>query len=207
MRDTHLSRDELIAWRDLGAGDRDLIVTHLASCVACREVAADVERNRPVESEPQRFDAGDFAARGYRVGHLRARHPAWRWRWVAAVAALGAVALIPVWLARFDDGAAVVRGGDVGITLVRPVDAIVTAEELAFEWTREIDATGVRLQVFDLESPSQPIIGRDVDGTRYEPTAEERARLPRGRTLYWFIEFRNANGVTMTAPAAQFTVK
>jgi hypothetical protein len=208
MRDAHLSREELIAWRDRGTGDRDLIVTHLASCGACREVAADVERNRPLQGGPQRFEAGEFAARGYRVGQVsRPSQPAWRWVWAAAAAALVALAVIPVWLSRLDDGPAVVRGGDVGITLVRPVDASVTIEELVFEWTRQVEAEGSRLQVFDLENPSQPIIARDVDGTRYEPTADERARMRRGRTLYWFIEFRNANGVTMTAPAAPFTVK
>ena len=40
--------------------------------------------------------------------------------------------------------------------------------------------------------------GDECDETRYEPSPEERTRLPKGCELYWFIDYRNARAVTVT---------
>lgn len=207
MPDLHLSRDQLTAWRDEGAGDRGRIVTHLAACAACREVAADVERNRPPESGPLRFDAGDFAARGYRAGEVTAApRVTRRWIWVAAAASLMAVALVPAWLERFDDGPEATRGGGPAITPVQPVDVSVSVDELTFEWKGTSSDDRVRLNVVDLENPGAPLIEREVTGSHYSPTPEERRRFRAGQSVHWYIEARGSSGGG-TSPAARFRVR
>lgn len=57
------------------------------------------------------------------------------------------------------------------------MDASVSADELAFEWKGTSNDDRVRLHVVDLDNPGQPLIERDVAGSRYTPTAEERRRF------------------------------
>jgi predicted anti-sigma-YlaC factor YlaD len=195
MSDLHVSRDDLIAWRDAGAGDRTRIVAHLATCEACRAIAADVERNRPVDELIGRFDAKDFVAAGYRTGATaRARWPARRWMWPAAAAALIVLALVPAWLARFREPDTL-RGGATTLEPVRPAnDASISADELTFEWRGASAADRVRLNVVDLDRPDQPLIEREVTGPRYAPTAEERRRFRSGQSVHWYIEPRSGGG-------------
>jgi len=210
MPELHLSRDELIVWRDEGAGDRDRIVTHLAACGACRQVAASLERLRPPDALPARFVPRDFVARGYSVRPGAAvRSPWWRFMPIAAAAAvILAVVFVPAWLRRNQDSASVLRGGDARVTLIRPVDITTPVEELTFEWKAESGLDRARLSAFDLDNAAEPLIRRDVAAaTRYEPTAEERNRLPRGRELYWFVEYGGGGSTSATSPAARFRVQ
>jgi hypothetical protein len=207
MADAHLSREELTAWRDEGTGDRDRLVSHLAACAACREAAAEVERDRPADVHPQRFDPADFVASGYRAGQPAAPRMAHRWIWVAATAALLALAVIPLTRpGRDDDQSSAMRGDTQAIVPIRPVDQTVAAGELTFEWKGTGDGERVRLTVVDLGRPSEPLIDREVAGTRYEPLPEERARLQPGQSLHWYVEVRGG-GATRTSPAARFRVR
>lgn len=207
MADLHLSRAELTAWRDEGAGDRTHIVAHLAACPACRAIAADVERDRPAEGAPARFDSGDFVSRGYRVAQPAAAPRAARpWVWAAAAAALIALVSVPVWLTRGGDEQVVTRGTGASIVPVRPAnDESVTADALAFEWSGTPPDGRVRLNVVDLDRPAEPLIEREVSGTRYEPTPEERGRFRPGQSLHWYVEARGGAGGT--SPAARFRVE
>jgi predicted anti-sigma-YlaC factor YlaD len=203
MSDVHLSRMELIAWRDDGAGDRARIVGHLASCAACRAVAADVERERPAEDTPSQFDAREFAPSGYQAGV--APRSARRWMWPVAAAALLVLALVPVWMSRTIEAPGTMRGGVAAIVPVRPVDVSVAPAEIIFEWQGTSATDRVRLNVVDLDRADQPLIEREVTGSRYEPTPEERSRFRSGQSLHWYVEGRG--GAVGTSPAARFRVR
>jgi hypothetical protein len=206
MADLHLSRAELTAWRDESAGDRGRIVTHLAACAVCRAMAADLERERPGGDQPERFEAGSFAARGYQVGRPDISRAAPRWVWATAAAALVAVVVVPVWLARVGNEPAVIRGTDAAIALVRPAgDASVTLDALAFEWSGPSPDARVRLNVIDLDRPAEPLIEREVTGSRYEPTPEERGRFGPGQSLHWYVEALDGSG--NTSATARFRVQ
>jgi hypothetical protein len=202
----HLSRDELIAWRDEGVGDRARIVTHLAACEACRGIAAAVERLRPGSDVATRFDAADFVARGYGAGTTTAA-PQSPLRWIlpAAVAALIVLAVVPVWLVRSDRGPDTVRGNSTALVPVRPVNVSVSVDELAFEWEGSSTNDRVRLNVVDLDRPDQPLIEREVAGSRYEPTPEERRRFRPGQSVHWYLEPRGGSGAP--SAAASFRVR
>jgi hypothetical protein len=204
MADAHLSTAELLRWRDDGAGDRARIVAHLASCPACRQTAAELERERPAEGEPERFDPRDFAAAGYGAGPRRAVARR-RLAWMATAAALVLAAVwVPLMLRDRSDSA--LRGGAAPVTLVRPVDAKVARKDVAFEWRVTSGVEVVRLTVTTLDGAAAPLLERDVSGTRYVPTDEERARLRPGQTIHWFVDYREAGGATGTSPAARFTL-
>jgi len=99
---THLSREELVHWRDRGAtDDRDRVVSHLAACGSCSAAYAELTRTAlPSTMErPKHFDPADFVARGYAV--QRRMRPAqsmlglsWKvWAGALSVAAVLIVAL------------------------------------------------------------------------------------------------------------------
>lgn len=203
MSDVHLSRAELEEWRDRGAGDRAQIVTHLAACVPCRALAADVERHRAVEAAT-RFDAHDFVQAGYRAGTgpPRSMKPLRQWMWPAAAAAVVVLALVPLWLTRFDQSPEVMRGGAATLVLVQPSNVSVSPGDLAFEWRGTSAADRVRLNVIDLDRADAPLIDRDVSGSRYEPTSEERSRFRSGQSVHWYIQVGSE-----TSPAASFRVR
>lgn len=207
MSDPHLSTTELVRWRDEGAGDRDRIVAHIAACAACRRAAADLERERPAGGAATRFKAEDFVAAGYRTGSAGHRSP-WRSRAVslaAAAAILLAVIAVPSLLR--DRSNATLRGGDARVVLVGPVDAEIPAQDLAFEWRAEPGVDRIRLTVIAVDQPGTPLIDREVSGSRYAPTDEERARLRTGRPLHWFLEYRDTGGATGTSPSARFSLR
>ncbi len=204
MADAHLSTADLLRWRDEGAGDRVRIVAHLASCPACRQTAAELERERPADAAPERFDPREFAPVGHRALARRAVSRG-RLAWMAAAAAL-VVAAVWVPVALRDGSGSTLRGGAVPVTLVRPVDTSVARREVAFEWTPATGVEVVRLTVTTLDGAATPLIERDVSGTRYVPTDEERGRLQPGRTIHWFVDYREAGGTTGTSPAARFTL-
>jgi hypothetical protein len=207
--DAHLSRTELIEWRDSGAGDRVRIVSHLAVCAACRAVAAAVERQRPLDSDigTPRFEPADFVERGYRAGtSAPVGGMTHRWWWPAAAAALIALAVVPLWLARSTDPLSTMRGDATAIRLVRPVATAVSAGELVFEWSGVATGDRVRLNVVQLDRSGQPLIEREVTGTRYVPTPEERQRFLAGQSVHWYVERLGGSGGE-TSPAAEFRVR
>jgi hypothetical protein len=207
MSDAHLSTSELVRWRDEGLGDRDRIVAHIAGCAVCRRAAADLERDRPAEAAPVHLQADDFVSAGYRAGsHLRPAQ--WKTRAMslaAAAAIVLAVTLVPSFLR--DRSESTLRGGDARVVLVRPVDADVPAQDLAFEWKADPSVDRIRLTVIAIDEPATPLIDREVSGSRYAPTEDERGRLRTARPLHWFIEYRDAGGVSGTSPSARFTLR
>jgi hypothetical protein len=210
MSESHLSRAELTVWRDRGAGDRAQIVGHLAACAACRHVAAELERERPLDAEaqPERFRPRDFVPTGLQAGGRRGR--VWaaprQFAYLAAAASLVlAVFVVPAWLRDRPDP--VVRGGGAVVAPVSPVDATAAIGTLAFEWTAQASAGPLRLVVIALDDAGAPIIDRDVTGTRYAPTADERGRLRAGREYHWFVEYRGAGAGAGVSASARFRIE
>lgn len=205
MPDLHLSRHEIAAWREISRGDRERIVAHLATCAACRGVAADLERNQPADSEPERFRPEDFVARGYQVGqHRSATESARRWPWVAAAAAMIAAVLLPMWMERVEQSSAL-RGGEAHLELVAPVNVTVPVEKLTFEWKLTSANARVRLNVVDLDRAGEPLIEREVIGLGYEPSADEKRRFRSGQSVHWYVENLSAPGGS--SATARFTVQ
>jgi hypothetical protein len=125
--------------------------------------------------------------------------------WPAAAAALIVLAVVPLWLTRMDRGPDTLRGGTTALVPVRPVNASVSADELSFEWRGASATDRVRLNVVDLDRPDQPLIEREVTGSRYEPTPEERRRFRPGQSVHWYLEARGGSGGP--SAAASFRVR
>lgn len=209
MSERHLSVAELAAWRETGAGDRDRVIAHLAVCATCREAAADLERSRLDDAAtPLRFDPAEFVPHGYRVGAATTgtASPARRWIWLAAAAAVVLAVVVPLRLATNDRSQEPTRGDRPTITLVRPVNVAVSADDVAFEWRGTGTDDRVRLTVVDLDRPDEPVLVQDIVGARYEPTAEERQRFSSGRELRWFVELRSGPAIA-TSPTARFRIR
>jgi hypothetical protein len=205
MIDGHLSRAELTTWRDDGLGDRAQIAAHLAACAECRQIAAAIERQR-LDPGATSFDAGSFVERGYRAGGTPiGLRIAYRWWVPAAAAALLAIAVMPWWWARSGDRPGAIRGTSA-IALVRPVEGSVSAADLVFEWTGTAATDRVRLNVVRLERPGEPLIEREVVGSRYEPTPDERRGFQSGASLHWYVERLSGAGGE-TSPSAEFRVR
>lgn len=207
MAERHLSRAELASWRDHGQGDRDRIVGHLAGCADCRHVAAELERERPLDAgeQPARFRSLDFTAAGRRAG-VRT-DPAVvlprRLAYLATAAILVvAVVVVPGWLR--DQRDSTLRGVAAVVTPISPADATIGIDAIAFEWTATPAAGPLRLVVIALDDAGAPAIDRDVTGTRYAPAPEERARLRAGREYHWFVEYRGAGAGAGVSASARF---
>lgn len=211
MAEWHLSPAELQAWRDGGDGDRAHIVGHLATCAACRHVAAELERERPVaaDARPSRFDAVDFAAVGRRAGGAPALVVGLprRTAYLAAAAALvlAAVVMPRWWPAAPDESSS--RGTEAVVTPIAPVNTAIGLDALAFEWTAEGTAGALRLVVMALDAAGAPLVDREVSGTRYAPSPDERERFQAGREYHWFVEYRGAGAGAGTSASARFRVR
>jgi hypothetical protein len=210
VSEAHLSRAALTAWRDRGAGDRERLIAHLAACATCRHLAAELDRERPLDAgaQPVHLRPADFVATGRRAGRPPAhtvRQP-WRLAGLAAAASLvvGAI-LVPAWFRTPPESGP--RGGGAVVAPVAPVDATVATDSLAFEWTAGAQAGPLRLVVIALDNAGAPVIDRDVIGSRYAPTADERARLRAGTDYHWFVEYRGAGGGSGVSAAARFRLR
>lgn len=209
----HLALDELRRWRDEPApADRDRIVSHLAVCDACGARYAELVRTAPPASLESGFDPELFRKRGYRVSPGGA--PRW-WRAAPgirtlaplAAAAMLVIAGIAYFAAPPPPAERVVRGGQSGVQLVRPVGDSVPVTELRFEWSAPEGTAGYALHVVDLASLDEPVISRDGVTSGYAPTADERQRLQTGITYRWYVEYRTAGGGTAVSPAATFSIR
>jgi hypothetical protein len=210
MSETHLSRSELVGWRDEGLGDRDRIIAHLADCGPCRHLAAELERERPMEAgaSPTRFRPQDFVATGRRAGRSspQAVNSPRRLGYLAAAASVVlAAVVVPMWLRQSTESA--LRGGGAVVAPVAPVDRSVAASGLTFEWTAGATAGPLRLVVVALDDAGAPVIDHDVTGTRYTPTADERGRFRAGREYHWFVEYRGAGAGAGVSASARFRIE
>lgn len=149
----HLTRDELMAWRDAPApGARQRIVGHLAACDACAAVYAELIRTSAPDTHPQHFDPQAFTSQGYgTLGEPRGRVFVFERKVFIPLAAAAAIVLA-IWLPdrrTAGDGSAgspvVMRGG-------RP-EAVTPSGDvngpLEFRWSVSAGATRYAIEVKD----------------------------------------------------------
>jgi len=204
MTDIHLSREDVIAWRDEGRGDRERIVAHLASCASCRHLAAEIERARPAGELPSRFAAADFADAGYRA---RSRRPGLRSWWRAPVpltaAALAAAALLAVLVLPSrtsapvpfaDDG---VRG--TSIHAIAPAGTVPPPVE--FRWASPLTADRFLLEVLDADG--RVVYSTTVTVERASGDAALARALTPGVSYSWRVTALSAAGDALTRSAAR----
>ncbi len=96
---THLTRDELVAWRDRPAdAERARVTAHLGACRPCASAYAELLRTAPA-GQPAHFRPADFVERGYAVRES-AGAASWvpnlsSWRtWGGALSAAAALILV-----------------------------------------------------------------------------------------------------------------
>lgn len=150
---THLTRDELMAWRDAPAsGARAHIVGHLAACDACAALYAELIRTAAHDGPPRHFDPQAFTGKGYEtLGEPRGRMLVFERKLFIPLAAAAAIILaiwLPDWRAGGEgsvDSPVVMRGG-------RP-EAVAPAGDvrspLEFRWSVSAGAARYAIEVND----------------------------------------------------------
>ena len=156
----HLTRDELVRWRDAGSAmDRERVVTHLAACDACGAAYISLLDTVPVEATPVVLRRDDFLSRGELAGGghgrllgLAGRRLARPWPAMAALAAAAvlAVALLPGLRNTLVTSVPSPEPDTIRATtllLVAPVGEATVPFE--FTWRSPVQATRYRVDVMD----------------------------------------------------------
>lgn len=203
---THLTRDELLAWRDAPAdGERARIVGHLASCDECGAAYAELIRTRPADAAPARFDERAFAERGYAAARPSPPPAPWlRPRVLVPLAAAAAVILALALPARDEerpaDDADAVRGSK--LETIAPDGRI--SGPLEFRWMTPFDRVRYVLNVTDANG--NPVATRETRTGRLDADAALDAILQRGVTYRWTVTAVDEAGeVIATTPPRTFT--
>ncbi len=152
---THLTRDELVGWRDApNPADRDRIILHLAGCDECGALYADLMRTRPATAGPETLEPAAFIEAGAKAGPVRHRVVSLPRILVplaaAAIVIFGVTTLLKREPASF-------RGADHEVTLAAP-SGTIDSGEVSFRWTATPDTPAQRLLIYALDDPSQPVV-------------------------------------------------
>jgi anti-sigma factor RsiW len=150
----HLSRDELIQWRDRGnAADRERITSHLATCASCAAAYAELIRTAPATQMPIRFNPEEFVARGYAVRRDPPQN-AWpafvtSWKvWASAFSAAMAVLLVVLVAPRFDSG---VTPGERPFTTLSGPPGATSGVRLTIMFQPSVTEEAMRQALLDIE--------------------------------------------------------
>ena len=200
---THLTRDELVAWRDRPSdGERARVMEHLGACRPCASVYAELLRTAPVEP-PAHLNPADFVQRGYAVRKSAASAPAWLSAlsfgktWGAALTAAAALVLIvSAGTLLKDDPDVHLRGS--GIELTGPA----AGRPVVLEWSTALAVTSFTVEVKDA---SGGVIHRATTSekklTLPDPIA---AALRPGETYTWTVTALDASGQAVTTESSSF---
>jgi hypothetical protein len=201
---THLTRDELVAWRDRPSdGERARVTEHLGACRPCASVYAELLRTAPVE-QPAHFNPADFVQRGYAVRRSSASAPAWisamsSWKaWGGALTAATALVLIVSVGTRLNDDPDMHLRG-TGIELTAPAAA---GRPIVLAWSTGLAATSFSVEIKDA---SGSLVHRAA-------TAEKTVTLPDtvaaalrpGQTYTWTVTALDASGQSITSASSTF---
>jgi hypothetical protein len=202
---THLTRDELVAWRDRPTdGERARVMEHLGACRPCASVYAELLRTAPVE-QPARFNPADFVQRGYEVRRSAASAPAWisamgSWGpWGSALTAAAALVLIVLIVPRLKDDPDVHLRG-TGIELTAP--AAAAGRPIVLAWSTGLAATSFSVEIKDA---SGSLVHRATtsEKTMTLPDTVAAALRP-GQTYTWTVTALDASGQPITSASSTF---
>lgn len=204
---SHLTRDELVAWRDRQPGaDRDRVLAHLGSCRSCTASYAELVRTAPADDAPVHFRAEDFVERGY-AARREARQPAWSaalrsWKvWSGVLTAAAAVVLVvTLGGGPGPGGPTEIRGTTIELT--SPVATV--GQPVTLTW-----ATGLRASKYLV------LVTSPVGGERYRTMTQMTsatvpssvtARLLPGASYSWKVTALDAEGQVITSATGTFAV-
>lgn len=200
---SHLTRQELLVWRDYPTEDaRPRVVGHLAACDACAGLYAEIVRTAPAAAEPARFDAAAFVPRGLEAARRGRRSSGARAWWVAGLAAAAGLALTVLVWPPGPEPESTVRGARAFQALL-PSGPVARVD--AFTWDAPEGAESFRIEIAD-ESGAL-VHEMRVTGRRAVLPAEAAARLRPGVRYTWLISRLDARGDTIeSAPAVGFVI-
>lgn len=187
---THLSREELIAWRDNPSGDvRDRVVGHLAECSACTATYAALVRTTPFADAPSTLNAADFVARGRAAGSASPRVIT---RWLVPLAAAASLVMAVLLFRQGPEPEVPVMRGGAALAPRAPMGTVDLARE--FLWDGLSD-TPYR---FELSTTSGDLIHEArVRALRYELPQDVQSRLRGGVDYQWTVAQLDARGDTL----------
>jgi hypothetical protein len=197
---SHLTRDELLAFWRTGAGDRDRVVAHLATCDACGALYGELiaEQDAPAAA----VAVAELAARGRAVyaGRRSAGRAPWRLPAVR-IAALAAAVLAAILLlpraprpSPAADGAPALRG--VALRALAPAGEAVPP--LHFRWASALAATAYRIEVRD--GAGRVVLERTTSAVSLALADEA---LTPGASYAWRVVALDARGEPLSASAWQ----
>lgn len=201
---THLTRDELLAWRDAPSpASRDRIVGHLAACDECTAVYAESIRTRGAESPPARFEARDFA--GLAAARPTARVLAFRPRlWIPLAVAAGILLVVLLPVMRPGTDAIVETDARRGSAPEALAPAGPTSGVIEFRWASPSPADRYAVEVKD--AAGERIFYRETRDVRLAGDAVLDAALQPGVRYTWTVTALDATGETISqSPPREFT--
>jgi len=204
---THLTRDELVAWRDAPSPEsRDAIVGHLAACDECSAVYAELIRTRGAEGPPQRFQARDFVAPGYAAkARPAARVLMFQPRlWIPLAVAAGILLVVLLPGMRQGTDAVVETNAARGSAPEALAPAGETSGAIEFRWASPSAADRYAVEVKD--AAGQRIFYRETRDERLAGDAVLDAALRPGVRYTWTVTALEATGEAISqSPPREFT--
>jgi hypothetical protein len=202
---SHLSRDELVRWRDEGRpSERERVVGHLAECDACGAAYAELLWAAPAEPGPPRLDEAAFRARGYAAGQTRPLRFLARSRPALLAAAVAATAVTGAVLWRLGPPSApseaAIRGS--AIQALAPVGAV--SGPIEFRWASPIVAESYVVEVKDARGRVAATLLAEEERAA-DPSLDRR--LLEGERYLWTVTALDADGEPLSRSAPQAFVR
>jgi hypothetical protein len=200
---THLTREELVAWRDRHAEtERERVMAHLGSCHPCASAYAELVRTAPA-GEPAHFNPADFVERGYAVRTSAASgwlpsFSSWR-AWGGALSAAAALVLV---VALGTELGRHPGEGLRGSTLELTAPSVIVTRPVLLEWTTSLAAARFAVEIKDAGGAVVYRGESREKSLRLPDSAVGALRL--GQTYTWTVTALDADGQPVTSASGTF---
>jgi hypothetical protein len=197
----HLTRDELLAWRDAPSeANRARVIEHLASCDRCAGLYAEMIRTRPLDGDAgdARFAAGDFVMRGYAAAPLpapRGRMFVFQRKLVIPLAAAAALVLF-VWMPARRPAPPTPTDAVRGGTMQALSPSGEVRGRIEFRWTSAAAPDRFAVEVKD--AAGQRVFYRETRDDRLSGDAALESLLRPGAAYTWTVAALDAAGETIS---------